>query len=169
MGKNNYGPDLELRWYSTGQIVNDILDVIRAEKLNSYIVHGQSYGSIVATELGYRVSHQAMTPQPRGIILTGIAYDNVMSHYFSGYNRQLVKLMTLYSRTQRTNVSLELRKILSELFNNNPWAFSNALMYALLNNIEDPRATRVQNLDVRRFFDSLSRKQIEKDNPVYSH
>ncbi|MGZ6438814.1 MAG: alpha/beta fold hydrolase [Pseudobdellovibrionaceae bacterium] len=167
VGKNSFGPDLQGRLYSTAHNVKDIKEIIKAEKINSYIVHGQSYGTIVATEFGHAISNQSDIAKPLGIVLTGVAYDGAMKNYHASFNEQLNRLMRAYSSQEKKNISAGLQKILSDIYHGNQLAFAGAITQLLIVNIEDPMATRVQNIDFRRFFDLLAKQKMESDNPVY--
>lgn len=55
---------------STRQHALDVLAVLKKEGLKNYVVHGHSYGTVVATQLGAFI-HGAGVTEPRAVVLEG--------------------------------------------------------------------------------------------------
>ncbi len=72
----NLNNNLPSSSYVTKNIVQDLVAVIKKEKLTNYIIVGRSYGSVVATRLSYYIENNKDIKNPKAVLLTG-----VLGHY----------------------------------------------------------------------------------------
>lgn len=64
--------------FSTANLASDILALIKSLKLKKYILHGHSYGTVLATQVAARAGHSKAIPAPTAVVLTG-----TLGHAFS--------------------------------------------------------------------------------------
>jgi pimeloyl-ACP methyl ester carboxylesterase len=58
-------------FWNTPEIARDVVAAIRARKLDSYIVFGISYGTLLATTVAHELEEQSL-PAPRAVVLEGV-------------------------------------------------------------------------------------------------
>lgn len=165
VGQNNFGPDQSKEIYSTENVSADILKIIKIEKLKNYFVHGQSYGTVVATVLGNQLSSTSI-PKPKGIILSGVL-DERFNDILSGYNFQLARLYSYFSPLQKEKILKNLRK-LSDEFGENQRIFAVLFINTLTPNIEDPSSNGRNTLNMKRFFELLSEDNFDSSDQAMS-
>ncbi|OFZ46925.1 MAG: hypothetical protein A2381_03765 [Bdellovibrionales bacterium RIFOXYB1_FULL_37_110] len=96
--------NLNMKTYTTTNVANDILNIIKQEKLTDYILVGHSYGTMVATILDQLIN-KSLLSKPFALVLSG-----TLGIYFEQGNR-------FYGYEQSWNTFLhklpkELQKIL---------------------------------------------------------
>jgi len=72
---------LDPETYDTINVANDILNIIKHERLTRYVLVGHSYGTVVATTLSQLATQQEW-PSPEVVVLSG-----TLGHYFKEGNR----------------------------------------------------------------------------------
>lgn len=70
-------------FWTTDLLAQDVVDMIKHLKLDNYIVHGLSYGTLLGTVVAHKIEQQNITP-PRAVILEG-----VLGKSFESYNKVL--------------------------------------------------------------------------------
>lgn len=160
-GQNNFGADPSGDLYTTSKVASDIIEIIRAEKIRDYFIHGQSYGSAVVTVLGNQISKLQM-PQPRGLILSGVV-NQAFTDPLSGYNEQLHRLFLKYSSSDQQKILASLKNIQDE-FGENKRTFAILFINLLTPNVEDPSSDGVSNINMAKFFDELAAGNLNSSN-----
>ena len=160
-GKNEFGADPEGQLYSTMHVAADILEIIRQEKLSNYFIHGQSYGTAVATVLGHMLSGSNVAPA-RGIILTGVV-TSFFDDPLWGYNAQLHRLLSHYSSDQQIHIRENLLKIQNE-FGDSKRTFAILFLSLLTPNVEDASSDGKNNVNMKRFFDLMAQGAFDRAN-----
>lgn len=161
VGKNDFGPDPSGLVYSTRQVVDDIFSIIRAEKLENYFIHGQSYGTVVTTVLASRLS-QSHLPRPKGIVLSGVV-STFFENPLLGYNQQLKRLFSMYTRPEQDSIKQSLN-ILKEDFGDNEKVFANLFIYLLTPNTEHRSSDGRNSINMKSFFDILAKGSFDASN-----
>ncbi len=73
VGCNEQNPDSTPdEFYTSAEIANDIIGMIRQEKIENYVLYGTSFGTMVATMIASKVSHDSSIAKPKSILLEGI-------------------------------------------------------------------------------------------------
>ncbi len=67
----NDSPDLTKEDISSEVIADDLIQLIKHLRPTNYMVHGHSYGTVVATILSTKIARENL-PQPQGIFLEGV-------------------------------------------------------------------------------------------------
>ncbi len=160
-GQNDFGADPNGELYTTKNVAADIIEIIRHESLTNYFIHGQSYGTVVATVLGSLLSKSKL-PQARGIILSGVV-AKAFEDPLAGYNFQLHRLFSFYSADQQESLRSNLMKLREE-FGENERVFAALFINVLTSNVEDPSADGKNNINMRKFFDMLAEGSFESSN-----
>ncbi|MBE8162678.1 MAG: alpha/beta hydrolase [Bdellovibrionaceae bacterium] len=90
--------------YSTKNIVQDLVALIKKEKLSNYIIVGRSYGTVVATQLVHYIENKEGLLKPQAVLLTGVLGHSihiddqaknvqaVWGQLYSGLSERLQKL-----------------------------------------------------------------------------
>lgn len=151
-GKNDFGKDQDGAIYSSSSLASDIAAVIGAENLQNYFIHGQSYGTVVATVLGHQIEELKL-PHPKAIILSGVA-EGVFEDPLAGYNDQIQRLMESYSAADQVKLKTNLAYLQSQ-FHENQRVFAVLWINTLPMNSEDPMSDGVNNVNMRKFFDAV--------------
>lgn len=151
-GKNDFGTDPEGAIYSSVNLAKDIAAVIRAENLQNYFVHGQSYGTVLATILGQQIEELGL-PRPKAIVLSGVA-ERVFKNPLKGYNDQIQRLIGMYTPDEQVQIRANLKHIQSQ-FRDHHRVFALLWISALSMNSEDPSSDGVSSINMRTFLDSL--------------
>lgn len=88
----NANNNLPASSYSTKNIVQDLVTLIKKEKLTNYIIVGRSYGSVVATQLSHYIENDNAILNPKAVLLTG-----VLGHYLD-INTQATDLQNIWGQ-----------------------------------------------------------------------
>lgn len=167
VGKNNFGLDQDGMKYSTQAIVSDILQIIKSEGFTNYLIHGQSYGTVVATELGAELSKQNNIPKPKGIVLSGVL-SKVIADPTKSYSEQLQRITSQLSLEQQALLRTNLKSILAENFKNNRKAFVEAIFGGLVLTAESDIGFGSNSPNFKKFIEMLASEKIDQSNAVYS-
>lgn len=100
----NANNNLPVSSYSTKNIVQDLVALIKKEKLTNYIIVGRSYGSIVTTQLSYYIENNKTITNPRAVLLTGVC-----GHYLD-INTQSADLQLVWGELYK-NLSASVQKM----------------------------------------------------------
>lgn len=167
VGANDYGTDAMGGNYSSDLEVSDILAVIKKEHLQNYMIHGQSYGTIVATKLGSLLSQNEQIQQPRAIVLSGIV-NSAFDDQLKEYNRQLERIVGSFTFNEKSRLQQAMEQLLTVPFKGDQSAFSAALMNGLLFNIEDEHSSFGPNTpNLKKFLKMLSSGKVDSNDPIY--
>lgn len=173
IGCNQGNTNFPIESFSSENVANDIISIIKSLKLHNYVIYGHSFGTVVATRIGKRVSDGAIPP-PKAIILSGTlgnyfknhksevtpyyyqAWGNVRSHLPEGIQKQFPKNNEWSDYPESTDTVLPLGIPLRTWFN---FVFSNLTEGGVYQNgklvnpfldklllIESPDGTAVQKL-----------------------
>ncbi|MGZ3768512.1 MAG: alpha/beta fold hydrolase [Bdellovibrio sp.] len=152
VGKNEFGEDTKNDIYTSVNAAKDILQVIEQEKLDIYFIHGQSYGTVLATILGNLIESSNL-PKARGIILSGVVADK-FDDPLKGYNNQLQRILTSYAKEDQQKIIANL-KVLESTFGENKRVFGILFYNALVSNVEDPTSNGITGINMKKFFDDI--------------
>jgi pimeloyl-ACP methyl ester carboxylesterase len=76
-------------------LANDVLEIVKKEKINKYILHGISYGTMVATITAALSEERADVPSPIAVVLEGTLGRRVLD---SEENAALIKEWSKYKK-----------------------------------------------------------------------
>lgn len=161
VGKNDFGADPKNDIYTSLNAAKDILQVIDQEKLDNYFIHGQSYGTVLATILGNLIESSNL-PKARGIILSGVVADK-FDDSLKGYNDQLQRLLTSYSKEDQKKIIANL-KVLESTFGENKRVFGILFYNALISNVEDSTSDGITGINMKKFFDEIRMGAFDSPN-----
>lgn len=114
--KNN---KLSKHTYKIKNQVNDILNIIKKEKLTNYIILGISYGSAVATQLTYLIEKQKIQT-PKAVFLTA-TIGKALS--FQSYKKALSDTWIALHAELPESVKKQLPKDFTQLKQDTDWVF----------------------------------------------
>lgn len=116
----NQDNELSKNTYRVKNQVNDILHIIKKEKLTNYILVGLSYGSAVATQLAYAIEQKNTGPSPKAVILTGVVGKAIQPDF---YEQALsYAWISLYAELPQT-IKKYLPKDFTKLADEEDWVF----------------------------------------------
>lgn len=168
VGKNDYGADLQGGNYTSDYGVSDIIAVIKKEHLNNYLIHGQSYGTLVATKLASKISGDDGILKPRGIVLSGVV-NKYFEDQLAGYNLQIQRALTGFDTHELEIITSGLRTIKEDIFLRNENAFAGAITNALVFNIEANNSMFGDFApNFKKFLRMLAAGKVDKNNVLYS-
>lgn len=113
---------------STAKSVDDIIEVLKHARLSNYVIWGNSYGTIVATQLTHRLEAIQFNQMPKATVLEGTfgkayAYSK---HFYEGFEARLRDFYSQMPTRSRTLVA-QLRK---EIATDN--SYEHAMKYSFL-------------------------------------
>lgn len=168
VGTNDYGADLIGGNYTSDLEVSDILTIIKAELLDNYLIHGQSYGTLVATKLASKISGDSEVAKPKGIILSGVV-NEFYEDQLAAYNFQIERALNAFGVREKDKIASGLKNIMKDIFLENENVFAGAMMNALLFNTEATNSPfGVYAPNFKKFLDMLATGNRDETNPLYS-
>ncbi|MFN8792588.1 MAG: alpha/beta hydrolase [Bdellovibrionales bacterium] len=92
----NFGTEIDFPKdiMTTSQHAHDILEVIKSLKLTNYIVHGHSYGTVVATHIGNSIWKNQFGFRPNAILLEGTLGIHLKD--INEYSRNYIDIANLF-------------------------------------------------------------------------
>lgn len=171
VGKNDFGPDLTNSLYSSAQVAMDVIEVLRHENLNHYLIYGESYGTVVATHLAHQLNDPAalgLRAGPESIVLSRVI-GRAFGDQLADYNAQLARVLKDFSAAERAQIQTALSTLQRDQYQGNSTAFGAALMQALLLNVEAARPGPLsQAPNFKTFLHKLAQQQDFSRDPVYN-
>lgn len=84
IGCNKTNIDFPSETFTSENVANDIISIIKSLKLDNYVIYGHSYGTVVATLIGKSAS-DGLIPPPKAIVMSG-----TLGHYFKNHKNEVL-------------------------------------------------------------------------------